>query len=88
MKINVKVIELMHLLSQLRDTQSEILLLQSCIGITKLFAGLRTCQPNQMKNEAIWFIKDCQRVNKDIVVGGGPLFSDLKWRVTSLPIGV
>ena len=36
---------LMRLLPQLSNLESELLLLQSCMGISKLFFGLRTCQP-------------------------------------------
>ncbi|GJX88186.1 hypothetical protein Tco_0340200 [Tanacetum coccineum] len=39
------VVDLMSLLLQLHDLQSELLLLRSCMGIAKLFFGLRTCQP-------------------------------------------
>ncbi|GAU47853.1 hypothetical protein TSUD_404300 [Trifolium subterraneum] len=57
MKRDVRVVELMHLLPRLRDPQSELLLLHSCMV-------------------------------EDIVVGGGPFFGDLKWRIASLPIKV
>jgi hypothetical protein len=43
-------VELMHLLPQLRDLQSEILLLRSCMGIIKLFFDLRMCQPIHMES--------------------------------------
>lgn len=42
----VEVVELMHFLPQQMDTKSELLLLLSCLGITKLFFGLRMCQTN------------------------------------------
>jgi hypothetical protein len=37
MKRDVRVVKLIHLLSQLRDPQSELLLLWLCMSITKLF---------------------------------------------------
>ncbi|GJX53998.1 putative reverse transcriptase domain-containing protein [Tanacetum coccineum] len=40
-----RAVELMSLLPSLRDPQSELLLLRSCMGIAKLLFGLRTCQP-------------------------------------------
>jgi hypothetical protein len=46
MKRIVKAVELIHLLPHLRDLQSELILLRSCMGIAKLFFGLRMCQPN------------------------------------------
>jgi hypothetical protein len=39
-----RAVELMHLLPQLKDPQSELLLLRFCMGITKFFFGLRMCQ--------------------------------------------
>lgn len=61
MKRVVRAIELMHLLPQLRVPQSELLLLCSCMGIVKLFFGLRICQPNHMEKKNIWLIKSCKR---------------------------
>lgn len=48
-------VNLMRLLTQLSDPQSEILLLRSCMGIAKLFFGLRACQPVHMEEVAIFF---------------------------------
>ncbi|GKA36247.1 putative reverse transcriptase domain-containing protein [Tanacetum coccineum] len=60
------------LLPLLRDPQSELPLLQSCMGIAKLFFGLRTCQPVHMEDAALFFDK-CFRVSiENIVVCGGP----------------
>ncbi|KAL5703887.1 hypothetical protein ACHQM5_022381 [Ranunculus cassubicifolius] len=81
-----KAIELMHLLPQLGDPQSELLLLRSCMGIAKLFFGLRTCQPIHMKEAAACFDKALRGAIEDIVVCGGPFFGDLQWRLASLPI--
>jgi hypothetical protein len=86
MKRAIRAVELMHLLPRLRDPQSELLLLRSCMGIAKLFFGLRTCQPVYMKDAAFLFDKELRGAVEDIVVGGGPFFGDLQWRITSLPI--
>ncbi|GKA41099.1 hypothetical protein Tco_0733692 [Tanacetum coccineum] len=51
------VVDLMGLLPQLHDPQSELLLLRSCMGIAKLFFGLRTCQPVHMEEAALFFDK-------------------------------
>jgi hypothetical protein len=88
MKRTVRAVELMHLLPQLKDPQSELFLLRSCMGIAKLFFGLRTCQPIYMVRAAILFDKELRAAVEDIVVGGGPFFGDLQWRVASLPIKV
>ena len=85
MKRASRAAELMHLLPQLRDPQNE-LLLRSCMGIAKLFFGLRTCQPIHMEEAAMLFDKELREAVEDIVVGGGPFFEDLQWRMASLPI--
>ena len=88
MKRASRVVELMYLLPQLQDPQSELLLLQSCMGIAKLFFGLRTCQPIHTEESAMLFDKELREAVEDIVVGGGPFFGDLQWRLDSLPIRV
>ncbi|GJV30453.1 putative reverse transcriptase domain-containing protein [Tanacetum coccineum] len=50
-------VDLMGLLPQLHDPQSELLLLRSCMGIAKLFFGLRTCQYVHMEGAALFFDK-------------------------------
>ncbi|WJX31345.1 hypothetical protein P8452_19781 [Trifolium repens] len=86
MKRAVKAVELMHLLPRLRDPQSELLLLQSCMGIAKKKFGLRTCQPVYMEDAAFLFDKELRGTVEDIVIGGGLFFGDLQWRIASLPI--
>ncbi|GKD86731.1 hypothetical protein Tco_1357885 [Tanacetum coccineum] len=79
-------VDLMSLLLQLHDPQSELLLLRSCMGIAKLFFGLRTCQPVHMEEAALFFDKGLRGSIENIVVCGGPFFGDLQWRLASLPI--
>ncbi|GJU46273.1 putative reverse transcriptase domain-containing protein [Tanacetum coccineum] len=79
-------IDLMGLLPQLHDPQSELFLLRSCMGIAKLFFGLRTCQPVHMEEAALFFDKDLRGSIENIVVCGGPFFGDLQWRLASLTI--
>ena len=79
-------VDLMSLLPQLHDPQSELLLLRSCMGIAKLFFGLRTCQPVHMEDAALFFDKGLHESIENIVVCGGPFFGDLQWRLSSLPI--
>ncbi|XP_052627549.1 uncharacterized protein LOC128134140 [Lactuca sativa] len=79
-------VNLMRLLPQLSDPQSELLLLRSCMGIAKLFFGLRTCQPVHMEEAAIFFDNGLRGAIEDIVVCGGPFFGDIQWRIASLPI--
>jgi hypothetical protein len=56
------------------------------MGIAKLFFGLMTCQPIYMEEAAGLFDKELRAVVENIVVGGGPFFGDLQWRLASLPI--
>jgi hypothetical protein len=86
MKRVVRAVELMHLLPQLKDPQSGLLLLRSCMGIAKLFFGLRTCQPIHMEEVTVLFDKELRAAVEDIVVGGGPFFGDLQLRIAYLPI--
>nr|GEV09763.1 putative reverse transcriptase domain-containing protein [Tanacetum cinerariifolium] len=79
-------VDLIGLLPQLHDPQIELLLLRSCMGITKLFFGLRTCQPVHMEEASLFFDKGLHGSIKNIVVCDGPLFGDLQWRLSSLPI--
>ncbi|XP_052626824.1 uncharacterized protein LOC128133428 [Lactuca sativa] len=61
MKRAVNAVDLMGLLLQLCDPQSELLLLRSCMGIAKLFFGLRTCQPIHIEEAALSFDKGLRR---------------------------
>ncbi|GKD06541.1 hypothetical protein Tco_1181515 [Tanacetum coccineum] len=79
-------VDLMSLLPQLHDPQSELLLLRSCTGIAKHFFGLRTCQPVHMEKAALFFDKGLRGSIENIVVCGGPFFGFLQWSLASLPI--
>ncbi|KAJ0925109.1 putative reverse transcriptase domain, exostosin [Helianthus annuus] len=79
-------VDLMKLLPCLRDPQCELLLLRSCMGVAKLLFGLRTCQPHLMEDAVTRFDDDLRKAIEDIVVGGGPFFGDLQWRLASLPM--
>ncbi|GJS40576.1 putative reverse transcriptase domain-containing protein [Tanacetum coccineum] len=80
------VVDLMSLLPQLHDQQSKLLLLRSCMGIVKLFFGLRTCQPVHMEKAALFFDKGLRGSVENIVVCEGPFFGDFQWSLASLPI--
>ncbi|PWA56706.1 reverse transcriptase domain-containing protein [Artemisia annua] len=82
----VNAVDLMSLLPQLRDPQSELLLLRSGMGIAKLFFGLRIFQPVHMEEAALLFDKGLRGSIENMVVCGGPLFGDLQRRIASLPI--
>ena len=86
MKRASRAVELMSLLPSLRDPQSELLLLRSCMGVTKLLFCLRTCQPMYVGEAVSIFDNGLRRAIEDIVVCGGPFFGDFQWRLASLPI--
>ncbi|GJW90618.1 putative reverse transcriptase domain-containing protein [Tanacetum coccineum] len=79
-------VDLMSLLPQLHGPQSELFLLRSCMGIAKLFFGLRTCQPVHMEKVALFFNNGLRGSIENIVVCGGPFFGYLRWSLASLPI--
>lgn len=81
-----RAVELMSLLPSLRDPQSELLLLRSCMGVAKLLFCLRTCQPMYVGEAVSIFDNGLRRAIEDIVVCGGPFFGDFQWRLASLPI--
>ncbi|GKF52551.1 hypothetical protein Tco_0159461, partial [Tanacetum coccineum] len=57
----------MSLLPSLRDPQSELLLLRSCMGVAKLLFGLRTCQPMYIGEAVSIFDNGLRRVIEAIV---------------------
>ncbi len=86
MKRAIKAVDLMRLLSQLRDPQSELLLLRSCMGIAKMFFGLRTCPPAHIEEASLLFDQGLREAVEGLVVCGGPFFGDLQWRLATLPL--
>ncbi|XP_021979313.1 uncharacterized protein LOC110875423 [Helianthus annuus] len=80
-------VELMRCLKRLRDPQSELLLLRSCMGVAKLLFGLRTCQPYLVGGAVSVFDEGLRGALEDIVVCGGAFFGDLQWRLASLRPG-
>nr|GEU37502.1 reverse transcriptase domain-containing protein [Tanacetum cinerariifolium] len=86
MRRAVNAVDLMGLLSQLHDPQSELLLLRSCMGIAKLFFRLRTCHPVHMEEADLFFDKGLLGSIENMIVCGEPFFGDLQWRLASLPI--
>uniref|UniRef100_A0A251SLN7 Putative reverse transcriptase domain-containing protein n=1 Tax=Helianthus annuus TaxID=4232 RepID=A0A251SLN7_HELAN len=78
-------VELMGCLKRLRDPQSELFLLRSCMGVAKLLFGLRTCQPSLVGGAVSVFDEGLRGALEDIVVCGGAFFGDLQWKLASLP---
>ncbi|GJX43750.1 kinase RLK-Pelle-CrRLK1L-1 family protein, partial [Tanacetum coccineum] len=69
-----RAVELMSLLPSLRDPQSELLLLRSCMGVAKLLFGLRTCQPMYIGEAVSIFDNGLRRAIEAIMVCGGSFF--------------
>ncbi|GJY36002.1 hypothetical protein Tco_0421380 [Tanacetum coccineum] len=67
-----RAVELMSLLPSLRDPQSEILLLCSCMDVAKLLFGLRTCQPMYIGEAVSIFDNGLRKAIEAIMVCGGP----------------
>ncbi|GKE12018.1 hypothetical protein Tco_1415569 [Tanacetum coccineum] len=67
MRRAMNAVDLMNLLPQLHDPQSELLLLRSCMGISKLFFSLRTYQPVHMEEAALFFGKGLRGLIENIV---------------------
>ncbi|XP_076897210.1 uncharacterized protein LOC143550455 [Bidens hawaiensis] len=80
-----RAVEIMECLKGLRDPQSELLLLRSCMGVAKLLFGLRTCQPSYVGGAVSVFDTGLRKAIEDNVVCGGAFFGDLQWRLASLP---
>nr|GEW95111.1 reverse transcriptase domain-containing protein [Tanacetum cinerariifolium] len=57
----------MSLLPSLRDPQSELLLLRSCMGVAKLLFSLRTCQPMYIGEAVSIFDNGLRRAIEAIV---------------------
>ncbi|GJR77916.1 putative reverse transcriptase domain-containing protein [Tanacetum coccineum] len=62
-----RAMELMSLIPSLRDPQSELLLLRSCMGVANLLFGLRTCQPMYIGEAVSIFDNGLRRAIEAIV---------------------
>ncbi|XP_022020172.1 uncharacterized protein LOC110920260 [Helianthus annuus] len=62
-----RAVDIMGHLLLLRDPQSELLLLRSCMGVAKLLFGLRTCQPPFVDDAVSRFDKGLREAIEDIV---------------------
>ncbi|XP_022031378.1 uncharacterized protein LOC110932107 [Helianthus annuus] len=65
-------VKLMRCLKRLRDPQSELLLLRSCMSVAKLLFALRTCQPSLVGGAVSVFYEGLWGALEDIVVCGVP----------------
>ena len=76
----------MSTVRKINDPQCELLLLRSCIGVSRLYFALRTCPPFAL-GEALRLFDDALRVSLEhIVTSNGPGLGDWQWRVASLPL--
>ncbi|XP_056685317.1 uncharacterized protein [Spinacia oleracea] len=80
-----RTVGLMEVVAGLNDPQSELLLLRSCVGVSRLYFSLRTCPPHMLGSAPISFDLALRKVLQDITVDGGAGFGDWQWRCGTLP---
>ena len=81
-----KTIELMAAVSKLRDPQYELLLLQYCAGVGRLFNALRTFPPDSFGDAYVQFDLALRDSPEKIVMASGPRYEDWQWRLATLTI--
>lgn len=74
-------------LEQLCDPQSELLLLCSCIGLSKLQFSLGTNPPSMVEGSISEFDDALRLAVESIFTAGGPGFGKLQRRLASMPSG-
>jgi len=82
----LKSIALMEAVNTLDDPQCELLLLRSCVGVSKLYFALRTCSPYVFEEAQICFDKGLRVALEKIITASGSGFGSWQWRLATLPI--
>ncbi|GKC57534.1 reverse transcriptase domain-containing protein [Tanacetum coccineum] len=85
MKRMAKTIGLMEAISKINDPQCELLLLRSCMGISRLYFTMRTCPPRVFESAQRSFDVALRSSLECIVTASGPGFGDWQWRLATLP---
>lgn len=81
-----KTLQLMESVKQLHDPQSELLLLRSCAGVSKLYFDLRTTQPEAHQQIISCYDRPLTQFLQHIVTGDGAGFGLLQQRIATLPM--
>ncbi|GJW79511.1 putative reverse transcriptase domain-containing protein [Tanacetum coccineum] len=85
MKSVAKSIELIDVITDINDSQYELLLLRACAGISKLYFAMRTCLPRVFKRAQLSFDAALRSALERIITASSPRFGDWQWRHFSLP---
>ncbi|GJS43084.1 hypothetical protein Tco_0568127 [Tanacetum coccineum] len=85
MKRVAKTIILMDTVATINDPQCELLLLHSCIGISKLYFSMRTCLPCIFESAQCSFDGALCSSLERIITASGPGFGDWQWMLANLP---
>ncbi|XP_026397561.1 uncharacterized protein LOC113292985 isoform X1 [Papaver somniferum] len=81
-----KTLHLWEKVQKLHDPQSELLLLRSCSGVSKLYFMLRTTAPLDIQSAAIHYDSQLMLYLRHLVVGYGDGFGLIQQRLATLPI--
>nr|GEV89797.1 hypothetical protein [Tanacetum cinerariifolium] len=86
MKRVAKTIGLMDVVAKINDPQCELLLLRSCMGISKLYFSMRTCPTHVFESAQHSFDVALRSSLERIVTASGPGFGIWQWRLATLPL--
>lgn len=81
-----KTLNLMLKVQQLHDTQSELLLLRNCIGVSKLHFTLRTTEPEAIQDATLLYDQHLLQYLRQLVVGDGVGFGPIQQRLDTFSI--
>ncbi|XP_026428293.1 uncharacterized protein LOC113324185 [Papaver somniferum] len=81
-----KTLQLMNNIHELQDPQSELLLLRSCAGVSRLYFSLRTTCPEALQVAGSRFDDHLMQYLRRLVVGDGAGFGLIQQRLATLPI--
>ncbi|XP_026397756.1 uncharacterized protein LOC113293280 [Papaver somniferum] len=81
-----KTLHLMNNIQELQDPQSELLLLRSCAGVSRLYFALRTTFPEALQVAGSRFDDHLMQYLRRLVVGDGAGFGLIQQRLATLPI--
>nr|GEW65927.1 hypothetical protein [Tanacetum cinerariifolium] len=84
-RLAAKTIGLMDVIAKINDPQCELLLLRSCMGISRLYFTMRTCPSCVFESAQRSFDVALRSFLERYVTASGPGFGDWQWRLATLP---
>ncbi|XP_026396172.1 uncharacterized protein LOC113290799 [Papaver somniferum] len=81
-----KTINLMSVVKKLKDPQSELLLLRSCTGVSRLYFTMRTTNPLALQQAMTHFDDHLFQYLRQLITADGEGFGPLQYRIATLPI--